>query len=656
MHRSARADVSGAVTAAAPAHRRTLAHLTVRARLLTAVVLLAALTVMIAGGTAFALQAAETDARIDNSLSRAVAALRQVQAGKDPTTNLPFDSVSAVLKEGVRNRVPGEHEGIITLVDGEPNWRPADETRAIRLERDDELVAALATLPADTAALARTVTTGTTEYRLVTVPVHLAGDPGTGMFVVAFDRAAEMSGLRRIFLTYSAVGLAALAVTSLVAWFVVGRMLRPVRLLRDTTRRVTESDLSERIAVTGKDDLSDLARTVNSMLDRLERAFGSQRELARRRRPRAAHAADDRARPPRAARPGRPDDVRADAGARPRRARPDAAPRRRPRDARHRRPAGLRPLRAGRRRPAHRRRAARRPAAWATGASVVAARADVTVALDAQRVTQALAAAARRTPCRFSAPGSTVRLGSEVSDGRLLRLGARRGPGRAAARRRPDLRAVPPRPGRPRLARRGSGLPIVAAIADAHGGRSSWSIHRLTSGPASVFVLDLPAVDLVDGESDRPPSSWSRTDDPHPHRRGRGAHRRLRRQGPARLRVRDERRHVRRGRARAGSQAGDVDLLVLDLGLVDIDGFEVLRRLRAAGETVPVIVLTARSSVHGHRDGPGVRGRRLHGQAVPVRGAARPRPAAPARPAAGARARPRAHARARSSSTCGPDA
>ena len=44
-------------------------------------------------------------------------------------------------------------------------------------------------------------------------------------------------------------------------------------------------------------------------------------------------------------------------------------------------------------------------------------------------------------------------------------------------------------------------------------------------------------------------------------------------------------------------QAGGIDLLVLDLGLVDIDGFEVLRRLRAAGETVPVIVLTARSSV-----------------------------------------------------------
>ena len=43
--------------------------------------------------------------------------------------------------------------------------------------------------------------------------------------------------------------------------------------------------------------------------------------------------------------------------------------------------------------------------------------------------------------------------------------------------------------------------------------------------------------------------------------------------------------------------AGGVDLLVLDLGLVDMDGFEVLRRLRAAGHEVPVVVLTARSSV-----------------------------------------------------------
>lgn len=42
---------------------------------------------------------------------------------------------------------------------------------------------------------------------------------------------------------------------------------------------------------------------------------------------------------------------------------------------------------------------------------------------------------------------------------------------------------------------------------------------------------------------------------------------------------------------------GDVGLVILDLGLPDMDGLEVLRRLREQGGTMPVIVLTARSSV-----------------------------------------------------------
>ncbi|MFL5736574.1 MAG: response regulator transcription factor [Actinomycetota bacterium] len=45
------------------------------------------------------------------------------------------------------------------------------------------------------------------------------------------------------------------------------------------------------------------------------------------------------------------------------------------------------------------------------------------------------------------------------------------------------------------------------------------------------------------------------------------------------------------------SAARDSDLVVLDLGLPDIDGLDVLRHLRQDGSQVPIVVLTARGDV-----------------------------------------------------------
>lgn len=48
---------------------------------------------------------------------------------------------------------------------------------------------------------------------------------------------------------------------------------------------------------------------------------------------------------------------------------------------------------------------------------------------------------------------------------------------------------------------------------------------------------------------------------------------------------------------------GDVDLVLLDIGLPTMDGFEVLRELRARDTVLPVIMLTARSSTRDTVDG-----------------------------------------------------
>lgn len=55
---------------------------------------------------------------------------------------------------------------------------------------------------------------------------------------------------------------------------------------------------------------------------------------------------------------------------------------------------------------------------------------------------------------------------------------------------------------------------------------------------------------------------------------------------------------VRSGeQATLASQVERFDLLILDIGLPGIDGFEVLRRLRTQGRAVPVLILTARDAI-----------------------------------------------------------
>ncbi|UVM23562.1 response regulator transcription factor [Pseudomonas wadenswilerensis] len=57
------------------------------------------------------------------------------------------------------------------------------------------------------------------------------------------------------------------------------------------------------------------------------------------------------------------------------------------------------------------------------------------------------------------------------------------------------------------------------------------------------------------------------------------------------------------GAAQAMLQAAAFDVMVLDLGLPDEDGLKLLQRLRQQGESLPVLILTARDAVTDRVDG-----------------------------------------------------
>jgi signal transduction histidine kinase len=79
----------------------------------------------------------------------------------------------------------------------------------------------------------------------------------------------------------SVVALVAVAVLAVVLGYLVsGRMLRPLQQITATARRLSESTLHERIALTGpNDEIRELADTFDGMLDRLNHSFDAQRRF-----------------------------------------------------------------------------------------------------------------------------------------------------------------------------------------------------------------------------------------------------------------------------------------------------------------------------------------------------------------------------------------
>src|SRR6266704_2966528 len=93
----------------------------------------------------------------------------------------------------------------------------------------------------------------------------------------AHQHAAAVNQL----LASSGIALAAMTVASAVlGWVVAGRVLRPLRQMTAATRRISEDNLDQRLAVPGPgDELKDLGDTIDGLLARLEAAFGAQRQF-----------------------------------------------------------------------------------------------------------------------------------------------------------------------------------------------------------------------------------------------------------------------------------------------------------------------------------------------------------------------------------------
>jgi signal transduction histidine kinase len=95
-------------------------------------------------------------------------------------------------------------------------------------------------------------------------------------------KAQARAELRSNLITGAAISVGVLTLLSgVVGWWVAGRVLRPVHLVSDTARRLSEQNLHERIPESGpRDEMRELAETFNGMLARLQRSFDAQSHFA----------------------------------------------------------------------------------------------------------------------------------------------------------------------------------------------------------------------------------------------------------------------------------------------------------------------------------------------------------------------------------------
>lgn len=192
--------------------------------------------------------------------------------GVDPQTAQPFASEAALMQRYLSRQTPATHEAFIAVSGDQVHYLDnAADDAGERLAADAGELESL--LGAEETSGIRDTAQGAVRWGRVDTA------DGSAFLVLQFTDPARGEVDQNVLLLI-AVAAGGVLLTALIAWFAAGQILQPVRRIGDAARAVTGYDLSARIPVEGRDDISRAAQSVNDMLDRLEAASERRRHIA----------------------------------------------------------------------------------------------------------------------------------------------------------------------------------------------------------------------------------------------------------------------------------------------------------------------------------------------------------------------------------------
>ena len=251
-----------------------------RTRILASYVLLLALSVILGLVVLREVLLLNLNERVQDDLQQEVTELDLLLTdGVDPQTSLPFDSLERLFDVFLFRNVPSRDEAFLTFVEGReyefdleqfplesfPGDRLADWARL------SDRSGGISDVVSDTFA------TDLGDVHFSAARVRLGDDVGSFVVAILPQNELEVIGDLQSYGALAAVVI--LLLGSVAAWLLAGRVLKPVQELTDTARTISQSDLTRRISASGGDEASEMARSFNGMLDRLEAVMRSQREF-----------------------------------------------------------------------------------------------------------------------------------------------------------------------------------------------------------------------------------------------------------------------------------------------------------------------------------------------------------------------------------------
>ena len=209
--------------------------------------------------------------QVERELALDVNALRDLSARGEPGTGKPFTEVQALFNAYLEQTSAPSDGALATFVEGK---RYASE---VANPSDNALQTSFGSLARTKAPGGGDLETPIGETRYLAVPVSIG--KSQGVLVVASLTAAARDEVESAVRVAVGVSLVVLLLASLFIWLAAGRAIAPLQALSRTAKTISETDLSGRIPVRGGDEIAELGRTFNGMLDRLEIAFADQKDF-----------------------------------------------------------------------------------------------------------------------------------------------------------------------------------------------------------------------------------------------------------------------------------------------------------------------------------------------------------------------------------------